>query len=149
MGLAQALQLAERFHHGQEDKAGLPYIGHVKRVVAGVESPDEKMAAALHDLLEDTEVTADDLRSEGCPEHVVVAVEALTRRKGEKYDDFVARAARDPIARICFDLDNVEDLFKVPGWADAARLLVSKLMRRGESVQRQYHNPYLAEVVLA
>jgi (p)ppGpp synthase/HD superfamily hydrolase len=98
MGLDEALQLAERFHAGQEDKAGLPYIGHVKRVVAAVDSPEEKLAAALHDLLEDTEVTADYLRSAGCPERVVTAVEALTRREGETYEDFVARAARDPIA---------------------------------------------------
>jgi len=75
-------------------------MAHVRRVVDSVDGPDEKIAGALHDLLEDTPVTADDLRSAGCAPRVVSAVEALTRRPGEDYEAFVARAARDPIARV-------------------------------------------------
>jgi (p)ppGpp synthase/HD superfamily hydrolase len=59
--LDQALELARRFHDGQTDQAGRPYIGHILRVVDSVDSPDEKLVAALHDLLEDTPVTANDL----------------------------------------------------------------------------------------
>ncbi len=59
--LGQALELAGRFHESQTDQAGRPYIGHILRVVDSVDSPDEKLVAALHDLLEDTPVTANDL----------------------------------------------------------------------------------------
>jgi hypothetical protein len=65
--------------------------------VDAVDTPDEKLAAALHDLLEDTLMTADGLRDAGCPPQVVAAVQALTRRPGEDYE---ARAVRDPIPRI-------------------------------------------------
>lgn len=100
MDVEQALALAAQHHEGQTDQAGRPYIGHIERVVDSVDTPDEKLAAALHDLLEDTSVTADDLLSAGCPARVVTAVEALTRRQNEDYEEFVTRAARDPIARV-------------------------------------------------
>jgi (p)ppGpp synthase/HD superfamily hydrolase len=99
MDLEQALDLARKFHDGQTDQAGRPYMGHINRVVESVDGSDEKLAAALHDLLEDTPVTAEDLLARGCPARVVAAVEALTRREGEDYEEFVSRAARNPIAR--------------------------------------------------
>jgi len=99
MDLDQALELAELHHSGQVDKAGQPYIGHIRRVVDAVDTPEEKLAAALHDLLEDTPVTAADLLSKGCTPEIVRVVEALTRGVDESYEDFVRRAAQDPIAR--------------------------------------------------
>jgi len=57
------------------------------------------MAAVLHDVVEDTEVTLDDLQAEGFPERVVEAVDALTRRPGEPYELFILRAASNDIAR--------------------------------------------------
>ncbi|HXR22661.1 MAG TPA: hypothetical protein VN786_08905, partial [Acidimicrobiales bacterium] len=87
-------------HHGtQVDKAGNPYMGHIRRVVDAVSTPEKKLAAALHDLLEDTDVTAGELVARGCRPEVVRAVEALTCQDGEDYDVFVRRAAQDPIAR--------------------------------------------------
>jgi len=97
--LEQAMALAQRFHAGATDKAGQPYIDHVLRVAEAVESHDEKLAALMHDLLEDTVLTSTDLRCAGCPHRIVVAVDALTRRAGESYSDFVIRASRDPVAR--------------------------------------------------
>ena len=99
MNLDQALELAELHHSGQVDKAGRPYIDHVRRVVGAVDKPEEKLAAALHDLLEDTDMTADKLLAEGCPPEIVRVVEALSRGNDESYEDFVRRAAQDPIAR--------------------------------------------------
>jgi (p)ppGpp synthase/HD superfamily hydrolase len=91
--------MAELHHRGQVDKAGQLYIGHIRRVVDAVDTPEEKLAAALHDLLEDTPVTAADLLSKGCTPEIVRVVEALTRGVDESYEDFVRRAAQDPIAR--------------------------------------------------
>jgi (p)ppGpp synthase/HD superfamily hydrolase len=99
VNLDQALELAELHHSGQVDKAGRPYIDHVRRVVGAVDKPEEKLAAALHDLLEDSDMTADKLLAEGCPPEIVRVVEALSRGNDESYEDFVRRAAQDPIAR--------------------------------------------------
>ena len=111
MDLDQALELAELHHSGQVDRAGRPYIGHIRRVVGAVDTPEEKLAAALHDLLEDTPVTAADL----LPPEIVRVVEALTRGEDESYEDFVRRAAQDPIARVVKRAD-------VANNADEARL---------------------------
>jgi (p)ppGpp synthase/HD superfamily hydrolase len=115
MDLDQALELAELHHRGQVDKAGQPYIGHICRVVGMVDTSEEKLAAALHDLLEDTPVTAADLLTKGCTPQIVRAVEALTRGEDESYEDFVRRAAQDPIARAVKKADVADN-------ADEARL---------------------------
>ena len=89
--VATAEQLARRAHEGQVDKAGLPYIDHPRRVAARVAElggPPEAIAAAwLHDVVEDTATTLDDLRAAGFGERVVATVDALTRRpdEGEAY----------------------------------------------------------------
>ena len=115
MDLEQALELAELHHGGQVDKAGRPYIGHIRRVVGAVDTSEEKLAAALHDLLEDTPMTAADLLTKGCTPEIVRAVEALTRGEDESYEDFVRRAAQDPIARVVKRADVADN-------ADEARL---------------------------
>ena len=115
MDLDQAMELAELHHSGQVDKAGQPYIGHIRRVVGAVDTSEEKLAAALHDLLEDTPVTAADLLTAGCSPEIVRVVEALTREDDESYEDFVRRAAQDPIARVVKRADVADN-------ADEARL---------------------------
>lgn len=99
MDLDAAIALATKAHAGAVDKGGRPYIEHPLRVMDRVSGVPAKMAAVLHDVLEDTDVTAADLLALGCPPEVVAAVEALSKRDGESYEAFVARAARDPIAR--------------------------------------------------
>ncbi|MGZ4419002.1 MAG: HD domain-containing protein [Gaiellaceae bacterium] len=94
-------RLAARYHEGQPDKAGEPYIGHPRRVAARLSDPTLKAAALLHDVLEDTEATPASLAAEGVPLEVIRIVEILTRREGkESYEAFVARVAKDPCARI-------------------------------------------------
>lgn len=97
--LDEAIALARRFHAGAVDKAGRPYIEHPLRVMGRVSTDQEKLAAVLHDLLEDTDLSPTDLLAAGCPPRVVTALDALTRRDGEPYEAFVARAAADPVAR--------------------------------------------------
>lgn len=113
--LELALALARRAHEGQTDKGGEPYIGHVERVVARVDSPTAKIAAALHDVVEDTAVTLPDLAEAGFPPAVVRAVDALTRRPGEPYTQFVWRAGMDAVAREVKMADLLDN-------SDAARL---------------------------
>jgi (p)ppGpp synthase/HD superfamily hydrolase len=96
--LAEAL--ARRYHAGQVDRVGAPYIEH-PRAVAGLlaGTPEPWQAAAwLHDVLEHTEATAADLVSAGVPVEVVGLVEVLTRRPGEDYLAFIGRVCADPAA---------------------------------------------------
>jgi (p)ppGpp synthase/HD superfamily hydrolase len=97
--LEEAIRIAVEAHRGQKDRAGAPYILHPLRVMLRVHTDAERMAAVLHDVVEDTPWTLDDLRARGFPDEVLDAVDGLTRRPGEEYDAFVERAAAHPVAR--------------------------------------------------
>lgn len=97
--LEKAIALAVEAHQEQRDKAGQPYILHPLRMMLRMETPAEKIAAVLHDVVEDTAWTLNTLRDQGFPEEIVEAVDGLTRRKDESYDAFITRAAGNPLAR--------------------------------------------------
>jgi GTP diphosphokinase / guanosine-3',5'-bis(diphosphate) 3'-diphosphatase len=97
--LERAIEIAARAHAGQIDKAGQPYILHPLRVMMAVRTPYERMSAVLHDVVEDTSITLDDLRQEGFPADVLEAVETLTKLDGETRIAAAKRAVRNPIAR--------------------------------------------------
>ncbi len=98
--LERALAIAVRAHAGATDKAGQPYILHPLRLMLAVETEEERIAAVLHDVVEDTDWTIARLRDEGFSESVLAAVEALTRRKDqESYEEFILRAGANPLAR--------------------------------------------------
>ena len=63
--LDRAIELAKQHHEGQTDKTGNPYIEHPLRVMNQVESEEEKIVAILHDIVEDTDISLDELRNEG------------------------------------------------------------------------------------
>lgn len=96
--LEKAIVIAARAHAGQFDKAGNEYILHPLRVMFSVTDPLERMAAILHDVVEDSEITLKNLRDEGFDEDVVKAVDALTKRAGENRMDAAKRAAENSIA---------------------------------------------------
>lgn len=96
--LEDAIALATSAHDGQVDKSGRPYIGHPLRVMASVTGEHERMTAVLHDVIEDTWVTAEDLVSRGCPEVVVDAVVALSHLPEEPQEDYLRRVAANPLA---------------------------------------------------
>jgi (p)ppGpp synthase/HD superfamily hydrolase len=97
--LEEAIRIAVEAHRGQRDRAGAPYILHPLRVMLRVHTDAERMAAVLHDVVEDTPWTLDDLRARGFPPEVLDAVDALTRRPDEPYEALVERAAAHPVAR--------------------------------------------------
>lgn len=99
MDLERALEIAAGAHRGQRDKAGQPYILHPLRVMQACGTDEERIVAILHDVVEDSDWTLDDLRGEGLAEDLVAAVDAMTRRENETYAEFVDRASRHPIAR--------------------------------------------------
>ena len=77
--LERALEIAAAAHAGQQDKAGQPYILHPIRVMLSVSTLDEQIAAVLHDTVEDTSVTLEDLADAGFSGDIVTAVQALTK----------------------------------------------------------------------
>ena len=97
--LERAIALALRAHAGHVDRAGKPYILHPLRVMLRFEEPLAMIAAVLHDVVEDSDITLEDLRTARFPEEVVSAVDALTRRPNETYDVYIRRAAENPLAR--------------------------------------------------
>lgn len=131
--LERAIELAAHAHAGQADKGGEPYVLHVLRVMFAVEGEHARMAAVLHDIVEDTPMTLDQLRADGFPEEVVRAVQALTKRPGETRLEAAQRAAQDPIARIVKLADNADNqnLERLPELTDkdVARLREYKKVR--------------------
>lgn len=92
-----AESIARAAHTGQLDRAGRPYIEHVERVAAGVD-PADAPVAWLHDVLEDTEVTAADLAAQGIEPQLIEAVEAITRGDDEDPDAYYVRVRANAIA---------------------------------------------------
>lgn len=95
----RALALCFRAHKEQVDKSGLPYVFHPFYVAFEMPDEDTTVVALLHDLLEDTEYTADDLRAEGFSEVQITAIECMTHADGEDYESYVARVKQNPVAR--------------------------------------------------
>ena len=96
--LERAIVIATEAHAGARDKGGAPYIFHPLRLMLGMTTEAEQIAAVLHDVVEDSDWTLDQLREEGFSGEVVRAVEHLTRRADETYAEFVHRAGEDPVA---------------------------------------------------
>ncbi|HSU55424.1 MAG TPA: GTP pyrophosphokinase [Candidatus Dormibacteraeota bacterium] len=115
--LARALEIAVSAHKGQKDRYGAPYVLHPMRVMARVETPDEKIVAILHDVVEDSkDWTFDRLKAEGFSTEIVAALDCVTKREGEEYEDFVKRSAYNPLARRVklADLEDNMDLRRLP-----------------------------------
>jgi (p)ppGpp synthase/HD superfamily hydrolase len=98
--LGKVLVLATNAHAGQFDRGGNPYILHPMKVMHYLKSDDEELQcmALLHDVVEDTKTTWDDLRDIGCTERVINGVKALTKMPGESYDQYKERVFANPDA---------------------------------------------------
>lgn len=115
--LEKAIYFATKKHFGQVDKGGHPYILHPLRVMQSVDTLPSKIAAILHDVIEDTDATIDDLKNEvGVPEYILEAILAVTKTQNESKVDAAKRAAANPIARLVklADVQDNMDLSRLP-----------------------------------
>lgn len=98
--LVAAIELAVLSHGMQLDKGGLPYILHPLHVMDCVDGIDAKIVAVLHDVVEDTETTLDDIRQHevSFSLEIVDAIDAITKRKHEKKEDYYARVKASKLA---------------------------------------------------
>ena len=97
--LEKALGIALEAHQGQTDRQGAAYILHPLRLLAKFRDPTLQLIAILHDVVEDSPVTLQNLLDEGFSQTVVDAVDALTRRPEEPYEHLIARAAENDLAK--------------------------------------------------
>ena len=102
-------------HAGQTDKAGLAYITHPQRVAARLASPEAQVVGWLHDTVEDTALTVADIEARFGPE-TAAAVDAISRREGEAWSDYLDRVQANPMARQVkiSDLVDNSNLGRVP-----------------------------------
>lgn len=114
--LSVAEKLVNIRHADQKDIGGQPYVGHLQRVSANVKTPIEKIVGLMHDVIEDTDCTYQELRDLGFSEDVLIAIECLTKRAGENRIEAAHRAAANRIAcavKIADVTDNM-DISRIP-----------------------------------
>ena len=111
-----ALSIARKAHEGQLDKAGVDYIEHPIYVASQVDTEEEKAVALLHDVIEDSPVSAEELLIAGLPEEVVTAVQVLTKKKEQDYQTYLETVKKNPLARVVklADLKHNSDLSRLP-----------------------------------
>ena len=111
----KAYEIAKRAHLGQIDKAGEDYIKHPEKVASFVNSDEEKAVAYLHDVIEDTELTLEDLREYGFSEEVLKAVDVITKKKGQDYQTYLNSVKENKLARVVklADLRHNSDLMRL------------------------------------
>ncbi|MBP1890715.1 (p)ppGpp synthase/HD superfamily hydrolase [Clostridium moniliforme] len=97
--LEEAIKLASIKHYGQKDKANKPYLFHLLYVMNNVSDLNAKIVGVLHDILEDTDITRNDLLNYGFSEDVVNTVEVLTKSKNQKYMEYIENIKCNDIAR--------------------------------------------------
>lgn len=126
----KAHEIAKEAHFGQVDKAGLDYIKHPETVAAFVASEEEKIVAYLHDVIEDTDVTLEDLRNQGFSEKVLTAIDILTKKKGQDYQTYLEIVKENELARVVklADLRHNSDLTRLSK-------VTSKDLKRQEKYQ--------------
>ena len=108
-------RFAEEKHRGQKDKAGKPYIEHPRAVAALVSGELEKTVALLHDTVEDTDASIQEIRQR-FGDTVADAVDCMTHREGVPYMEYIAKIAQNPLARMVklADLTHNMDLTRIP-----------------------------------
>ncbi|MCM3132124.1 GTP pyrophosphokinase [Paenibacillus polysaccharolyticus] len=99
MDIELAISVALKAHKGQLDKGGHPYILHPLAVMNRVASIEEKVVAVLHDVIEDSEVTIEELRELGFSEEILTAIQLLTRSTEDSYEEFIEKTIMNRTAR--------------------------------------------------
>jgi len=114
--IEKAISIAVHAHSGQKDKAGMPYVLHPLRLMLRQDSTEAMIGAVLHDVVEDTDITIDQLAEAGFSSAVLEAISLLTHDKSIPYMDYIRAIARNAIARqvkLADLIDNM-DLNRIP-----------------------------------
>lgn len=114
--IEKAYQIAKAAHKGQVDKGGNDYIKHPIAVASLVKTEDEKIVALLHDVVEDTLVSLQNLREKGFAESIIEAVDCITKRNGETLESYLNRVKSNRISTVVkiADLTHNSDITRIP-----------------------------------
>jgi len=126
--LEEAIILAANAHRGQKDKAGAPYILHPLRLMMQMKSETERIAAVLHDLIEDTACSLEELSKAGYSQEILDALDCLTRRHDETYSAFIDRVKENPLA-VKVKLADLEDNLNIKRFKNIAEKDLLRLNR--------------------
>ncbi len=129
--IEKAIQIAMEAHRGQVDKAGKPYILHPLRLMNNFDSENKKIAAVLHDVVEDSHLTIKDLEKKGIPAESLKIIECLTKRSNEKYEDFIKRISLNKNATNV-KIKDIEDNMNISRLSSIEQKDLDRLMK--------YHN---------
>ena len=134
----KALTISFNAHKEQVDKSGIPYVYHPYRIAEQMEDEYSICVALLHDVVEDTDITIDELKNEGFPQEVLDAIALMTHDDETPYFDYIKRIKTNPIAKAVklADLqDNsnyerlekveIKDLQRLEKYREAKRILES------------------------
>jgi (p)ppGpp synthase/HD superfamily hydrolase len=117
--LGKMIKLMVDAHDGQFDRGGQPYCCHPLKVMHYLKTTDEElMCIALgHDVVEDTDVTYQDLRAAGMTDRVINGIRALTKQPGQTYEEYKQGvfASRDAMLVKCADLRHNTDIRRLKG----------------------------------
>ena len=128
--LEKAIELALKYHKGQiKNGTGEEFILHVLRVMIKMDSEDEKISAVLHDMIEKSNCTLDILKEQGFSNKIINTVDALSKRKGEDYSDYIKRVKKDPIA-VKVKIADLEDNMDIRNIKDITSIDIEKMNRR-------------------
>ena len=124
----KAMTFAYKAHEGQVDKGGVPYIFHPFHVAEQMHTEAEVCVALLHDVIEDTDYTEEDIRKLGFSEEIIEAVVAMTKLPGENYMDYIRRLKQNAIARAvkAEDIKHNTDKTRLPGDSEYNSRLLEK-----------------------
>jgi hypothetical protein len=129
--LNKAIEIAAKAHARQVDKGGNPYILHPLRVMMNCENETAKICAVLHDVIEDTDITFDNLKEQGFSDEILTVLDYLSKREGESYDDFIGHLLANEIAcqvKLADLIDNMDlTRIKNPDKEDEVRVQKYKL----------------------
>lgn len=137
-----AISIALKAHKGQVDKGGNPYILHPLAVMNRVETIEEKIVAVLHDVVEDTEVTIDQLKETGFSEEILEAINLLTRAKEDSYEEFIDKTLKNRIARNVkiADIKENMNLSRIQDPSEQDYMRLEKYKRALERLERQFES---------
>jgi (p)ppGpp synthase/HD superfamily hydrolase len=142
--LSTAIKIAVEAHDMQYDRGGNPYILHPLRVMSYLNTDDEELQciAVLHDVVEDSTVTFDDLRSAGMSERIITAVRALTKVQGQHYDEYRAAifANHDAMLVKLADLRHNTDIRRLKGVTDKDKQRMSLYHVFAYDIQQRLNN---------
>ncbi len=136
--LEKAIQIAVEAHKGQKDKAGQPYILHPLRVMFLGQTENEKICGVLHDIVEDTHWTFEDLKKEGFSDEVIDALKCVTKiSDNEDYNKFIERVSTNPLAvKVKLnDLKDNMDLTRLSEITEKDKQRISKYKRAFDWLQ--------------